>query len=337
MRVEVPVRACDVGGWTDTWFAEHGRVCNLAVGPGVVVDASGRPGSGEVVIELPDFETSFRLGSEPPAHRLVAEAVREAENPSGADVVLRVSSAVPPGTSLGTSAAVCVGIVAALDALRGPVRGPSELAAAAHRVETHRLGRQSGVQDQIAAAMGGACDVRIVGYPVVDVRAVALGADLARALDERLAHVAYGGPHDSSAVHESVIADLRRSGPTDGRLADLRELAGAAVDALAAADLGAYGRALTGATDVQARMHPELVSAAAHELIELARSVGATGWKVNGAGGPGGSISILCDGRSARDRVLEVAVTLGHVPLALTLAPRGAHVVDDGRGSGQGT
>lgn len=335
MRVEVPVRACDVGGWTDTWFAEHGRVCNLAVGPGVSVVASSSPGHGAVHVELPDFQASFRLGSEPPAHRLVAEAIREAGVPAGTDVVLRVRSAVPPGTSLGTSASVCVGIIAALDALEGPVRAPSELAAAAHRVETQRLGRQSGVQDQIAAATGGACDVRIVGYPEVDVRSVPLDPLLARELDERLAHVAYGGPHDSSAVHESVIADLRRVGPAEPRLAALRELAGAAVDALTAGDLESYGRVLTAATEVQARLHPDLVSPAARQLIDAARATGALGWKVNGAGGPGGSLSVLCDGPAARDRLREAAAGLGHVPLDLSLTPQGAHVVVDG-GSGQG-
>ena len=25
-----PIRICDLGGWTDTWFAEHGRVLNIA-------------------------------------------------------------------------------------------------------------------------------------------------------------------------------------------------------------------------------------------------------------------------------------------------------------------
>ena len=35
--VEAPVRAADLGGWSDTWFAGRGRVCNVAVSPGVVV------------------------------------------------------------------------------------------------------------------------------------------------------------------------------------------------------------------------------------------------------------------------------------------------------------
>ena len=32
-----PIRIADIGGWTDTWFAGHGVVCNIAVSPCVDV------------------------------------------------------------------------------------------------------------------------------------------------------------------------------------------------------------------------------------------------------------------------------------------------------------
>ena len=35
IEVSVPVRICDIGGWTDTWFGGPGRVVNIAVTPGV--------------------------------------------------------------------------------------------------------------------------------------------------------------------------------------------------------------------------------------------------------------------------------------------------------------
>ena len=28
-----PIRIADLGGWTDTWFAKHGRVLNIVVYP----------------------------------------------------------------------------------------------------------------------------------------------------------------------------------------------------------------------------------------------------------------------------------------------------------------
>ena len=47
-------------------------------------------------------------------------------------------------------------------------------------------------------------------------------------------------------------------------------------------------------TDAQARLHPDLVSAQAQAAIDAARANGALGWKVNGAGGEGGSVTVLC-------------------------------------------
>lgn len=57
-------------------------------------------------------------------------------------------------------------------------------------------------------------------------------------------------------------------------------------------------------TEAQGRLHPYLISQDAHRVIEIARSHGALGWKVNGAGGEGGSISILCGDLSHAKRAL---------------------------------
>jgi len=254
-----PVRVCDVGGWTDTWFAVHGAVCSIAVRPGVRVEVrpGARPGHGELL------------------DAALAEAGR-------GDAHLVVTSSVPPGSSLGTSAAVTV---AALAALGVPRR---ELAQRAHRVETVHLGLQSGVQDQAAAVHGGAAllDVR---YPEVQRRSIAVPAPAWQALGERLVTV-FLGEHRSSAVHERVIADL-----TDdpAPLEDLRTAARVAAEALTAGDLRAYGRSLARATDAQRTLHPALVSDRAEQVIDAARRAGALGWKVNGAGGEGGSVTVL--------------------------------------------
>ena len=123
-------------------------------------------------------------------------------------------------------------------------------------------------------------------------RPVAVSATLGATLDRRLVHIAYGSPHDSSAVHDEVIAVLAEEGPSSPRLERLRQPRRPGRAGAVRADLDLYGRVLTAATDAQAALHPALISDAPHELIDVARSCGAAGWKVNGAGGGGGSISI---------------------------------------------
>ena len=55
-------------------------------------------------------------------------------------------------------------------------------------------------------------------------------------------------------------------------------------------------------TEAQARLHPDLVSADAGRVIRIAREHGALGWKINGAGGEGGSVTILCGSASCAKR-----------------------------------
>ena len=77
------------------------------------------------------------------------------------------------------------------------------------------------------------------------------------------------------------------------KLEDLRLTAAKSRDAVYASDLAALGRAMIENTEAQARLHPDLVSAGAHQVIELAQAHGALGCKVNGAGGDGGSLTLL--------------------------------------------
>ena len=57
-------------------------------------------------------------------------------------------------------------------------------------------------------------------------------------------------------------------------------------------------------TEAQRRLHPALLSWDAERVIEIARAHGALGWKVNGAGGEGGSLTLLCGPRSEIKRAM---------------------------------
>ena len=41
-----PIRVCDNGGWTDTWFAKQGRIFNIGVYPYVEVQIEVYPRGG---------------------------------------------------------------------------------------------------------------------------------------------------------------------------------------------------------------------------------------------------------------------------------------------------
>lgn len=318
-RATVPVRVADVGGWTDTWFGSPGQVCHLAVGPGIEVDVALVP-----------------AGEGRPDDPLLQAAVDAVLEPAGllGELAVRIAtrSSVPPGASLGTSASVLVGIVGALDALVDGGRSPIDVARVAHEAETVRAGREAGVQDQWAAALGGAGLLAVGPYPEVRHRVLEVPDAALEELGDRLLTVVFG-PHDSSAVHRQVIDALVTCSGVEHHhareaLRTLSTLAGRAADALEAGDLAGWGEVLVASVDAQAALHPGLVGGAHRAAIEAVRSAGATAWKVNGAGGDGGSLTVLADdGPDGIDRAIAALRSADPGWTLLHLRPsRGLHV-----------
>lgn len=299
VHASAPVRICDVGGWTDTWFAGHGTVFNIGVRPGVEVEvrvqAPGTP-AGRVVIDAVDVgdRYAFEPGAPPGRLPLLEATIDEIGVPAGTSVEITVSSAVPPGSAMGTSASVTVALVAALDALTTGRLTDQEIASVAHSIESDRLGLQSGVQDQLCAAFGGVSLIEVPTYPRAVVTRVVVPDAVWRELDRRLVVVSLGRGHVSSAVHDQVIAALASAGGGTPQLEVLRRCAGWARDAVLAADFAALGRVMVRSTGAQGDLHPDLVSPEAEAVFDVAAAYAAAGWKVNGAGGDGGSVTVLC-------------------------------------------
>ena len=338
VRTQAPVRVFDAGGWTDTWFSGHGLVCHLAVEPGAEVLARvvDQPSAGQPVVSLrvPAYgdDYNFPLDAPPKRHPLLEAALCRFA-PAGASLEVSVESAVPAGSSLGTSASVAVALIAALVVLGGKPVEAAALARSAHQLETVDLGRQSGVQDQVAAAFGGASLVNVAPYPGFEVEPLVLSEGTLQALGQQMMTVYLGDFHDSSAVHETVIAHLEGdSEAAEQLLSPMRDAARRAALALAAGDLAAYGRSMAANTRAQAELHPSLVNPLAREVIAVAASVGALGWKVNGAGGPGGTVTVLGPEEPAAMGSLldKVKAQAGVEVLPLRPSSAGARVVAAG-------
>jgi D-glycero-alpha-D-manno-heptose-7-phosphate kinase len=107
----------------------------------------------------------------------------------------------------------------------------------------------------------------------------------------------------------------------------LRWLAGQAVRALQDQDWASYGGAMKVNTEVLKDMDAGLVSSAAEDVIDIAQFGGAMGWKVNGAGGNGGSVTILTDGDLMKKRALEREIgEQGYRVIPIRLAREGLRV-----------
>jgi len=307
LEASAPVRICDIGGWTDTWFGGPGRVLNIAVTPGVDVSIRTIAGSYPVVLDAQNFGDRYPVipgASRVARHRLLEAAIDAFPPPADRALEVAVRSVVPPGCGAGTSAAVAVAVIGALAAVRTDELSARDVAYAAHRLEVETLGLESGIQDQLSAAFGGISYLEIDPYPHATVRTLPAWPELSTLLTL----VYLGRAHHSSDVHRQVIERAPRSG--SGPLSRLRDAAVAARDAVVDRDLERFGRSMIANTEAQQTLHSDLVGVDARRVIAVAVSHGAIGWKVNGAGGDGGSVTILHATHEGKDAFERLVTTL---------------------------
>lgn len=324
-----PIRVCDLGGWTDTWFAETGAVFNIGVYPYAEVQIHvTEDGSSDrrITINAENYGDRYTIDSGKivyDRHPLIEATIDIMALPETMSFEVDLYSAAPAGASTGTSAAVTVALLGALDLLASGHRTPHEIAALAHRVETEKLGLQCGIQDQLCSAYGGVCFIEMFHYPHASVSQLTLPNALWWELERRLVLVYLGHSHSSSDVHGQVIHRLEISGSDRSALEPLRKAARDGKSALLRGDFDAFGKSMIANTEAQKALHPALVSGDAEAVIELAKKHHAVGWKVNGAGGEGGSLTILCDAvgehkRSFIDALAPLNARYQVIPLYLS-------------------
>jgi len=332
IKCTAPIRICDLGGWTDTWFAGSGKVLNIAVFPyvEVLVDVLKKTqGQPQITIHAENYGDSYNIKANAKSfskHPLIEAAFRLFNLPKNLRLEVSIFSEAPAGASTGTSAAVSVAVIGALDLISGGALTSHEIAARAHYVETEILKLQSGIQDQLCSAYGGVNFIEMTEYPDATISPIYLKKEVELELESRLLLIYLGKPHSSSDVHKSVIARLENSPQFRRYLEPLRQSAEDGKKALIRGDLKAFGKTMIANTEAQAELHPELVGERARTVIQIAKKFDVIGWKVNGAGGAGGSITLLMNENTRHKHSLIEAIESAHPEfknIPIRLAPYG--------------
>lgn len=265
---------------------------------------------------------------------------------------LQISSDVPVGAGLSSSAALeCAVLLALAEASGAPVGDRTAVAKLAQKAENHYVGAPTGLLDQLASLYGEPDRALLIDFRSVQVETVpaALGeAYRLLVIDSHAPHRHSAGEYrerrDSCAAAAASlgVASLREAGPDDwGRLTDpvharrarhvLTENARvlAAADALRDGDYPVFGE-LMNASHESMRDDFEITTDHIDHLAALARRMGALGARMTG-GGFGGSVIALAD-VDAADRIiaelLDAAVAAGYpAPTVRAVRPGpGAHL-----------
>jgi len=293
IRSRAPVRVCDMGGWTDTWFCKRGAVLSLSVDLYTHVRLVEN-NSSDIRIISEDLDQSteikdYRRIEYDGNLDILKAAVKRMGLEVGANIYVRADS--PPGCGTGTSASVAVATLGALAHFSGKNLLPYQVAELAHALETEELGMESGVQDQYAAAFGGVNFMEIE-YPRVRISQLRISPGTICELEERL-FVVYLGSRSSSDMHLLVVEHYRKGDKKTHRAFDeLTSSARGMVDALTAGRLDRAAELMNRNSRAQKDLHPQMAPPAVEQVERLAFAHGAAGFKLNGAGG-GGSATIL--------------------------------------------
>jgi mevalonate kinase len=258
--------------------------------------ATVQPNGDGLVIEAPDLGRRYRpdlSAADDPLALAVRLALQRVDAELDQSLVVRVTSQLPVGRGLGSSAAVAAAIVRAVARHFGHELPPAEVSALVYRTEVLQHGTPSGIDNTVIA----------YEQPVYFVR------------DRTMERFAVGRP-----LH-LILADTGIATPTRETVADVR--AGWQQDRERFERLfAAIGAVVERAREAIARGHHEEVGRLMDEnhtylrelgvscpqldhLVTAAREAGALGAKLSG-GGRGGNMIAL----AAPERVDEIAQAL---------------------------
>jgi D-glycero-alpha-D-manno-heptose-7-phosphate kinase len=288
-----PYRVSFFGGGTDypTWFQRHGgSVLSMAVNKYCYVSGRHLP---------PFFGIRHRIvwshietvGS---ISEILHPAVRAGLGSEGFDdiegVELHHQGDLPARSGIGSSSAFAVGLINVLRAMRGKTTAPHELALAAIDLEQNKLQEKVGCQDQVASAFGGLNVINFERDGSFAVAPVTLNDARRGEFEGRLMLFYTGSSRLSSDFAKKLVENL------DANTTHLKRMQAMVPEALGLlhdGDLDAFGYLLHESWTLKRQLTSGISTTTIDQTYEAARSAGALGGKLLGAGGTGFMVFIV--------------------------------------------
>jgi D-glycero-alpha-D-manno-heptose-7-phosphate kinase len=243
-----------------------------------------------------------------------------------AAVDMFLASEIPPGTGLGSSASVCVGVLKALSTYRHQMLSKHQLAELSFQIARKTLGKPVGKQDEYASAFGGLNFIAFHRDESTSVEPLNLPPDLLAEFQSSLMLFFTGLSHHSWTILEEQERTVKASsGSRLDSLHEIRSFADDARNALAAGNLSSFGELLHRSWEAKKRVSDKISTPQIDAMYRVARENGALGGKITGAGG-GGFLLLFCP-LEAKKKVREALHQAGAREMNFEFDTQGAHVV----------
>lgn len=290
VQISVPCRL-DFGGTLDisTFYLPLGHLkpatFNLALDMRTFVTLSAYR-DGWVKVSSRGFESAeFRRGEAPFDHPMgLMFACAQYFNAGG--VHIHIDSTSPPRSALGGSSSAAVAVIAAFFHAMGRKIHPREIVWLAHYIESSVAGVPCGVQDQAAAAYGGAHLWEWkMGETGPSFERFPLDESTLKELNRRMLVAYCGVPHESKDVNGQWVRSFSR-GSTRDAFSRIVSLTRDFFEALKSRDFSRAADLMIRETRIRLDMTPEVLDKTGKNLFERAEHLGC-GARFTGAGGGG--------------------------------------------------
>ncbi len=255
-------------------------------------------------------------------HELIRESLYLLQIKQGLEIT-SISDIPSQGTGLGSSSSYTVGLLNALYAYKGNMAGAERLARESSFIEIDRCEKPIGKQDQYIAAYGGLQYIRFNPDGTVFVDPVICAPATKKRMQDGLLMMYTGLTRKA----DNILAEQSRNTQTKAsKRSALRRMVGLAdqlYEALSRNEPDAFGEILHAGWQEKRKLAANISNGQIDDWYSRARTAGAIGGKLLGAGG-GGFLLFYAD-PARHDGICNALPELRRIPIRFS--PQGSKVI----------
>jgi D-glycero-alpha-D-manno-heptose-7-phosphate kinase len=302
-----PLRISLGGGGTDlpSYYSRYGGFVISAAIDKYVYITLHETFQREIIVKYSKMEVANEV--EEIRHPIVREALRLAGVIDNPHLEITSMSDIPAGTGLGSSGSFGTALLRALHFFRKNSITREQLAEQACHIEIDILGEPVGKQDQYIAAFGGLNCFTIATDGAVEVEPLRIPNEAQQNLEDNLLLFFTGFTRDASTILRDQ--DTRSRADDAAMLTNLhfvKEIGLESRRAFEAGDLRRFAELMHAHWEHKKGRTAGMSNSQIDQWYELARSNGALGGKLIGAGG-GGFLMLYTEDKTRLRRVMRAA------------------------------
>ena len=318
---QTPLRMSFAGGGSEmaSYYRRHGgAVLSTAIDKFVFVNVNRKFDSG---VRVAYSRTEEVASAAEVQHPLVRATMEEVGIAGGVEITT-IADIPSAGTGLGSSSSFTVGLINALSAYRGAYCSSGDLGRLSSEIEIDRCGAPIGKQDQYAAAYGGFNLIEFKQDDSVIVSPVIMPRDRLEQFQDNLLMLYTGRTRSASELLQRQDEALKQLSKDDA-MARMVELCYVLRKELMTGNIDAAGDILHEGWMLKKTLADGISDPTIDAWYQAARSAGATGGKILGAGA-GGFLLLY----APRERHEAIVAELGDLrPIPFRFEPSGSRIV----------